>query len=240
MTDWYARDNFTDYTVVLCADDDEAKYRERVRGQIVKCPETCRTLTHKKKWMIQNLVAPGDWVLSIDDNVKRITNRAGREIGPVEFIEIARRDIGLAERLGAVHGGFASNGNPYFRKVRYRTVGFVWGKVSYFRNRGMAWLDGITEMDDYAATAQALLQSGRVLIDNEFYADAARYEKVGGTGPYEARVEAKRHAVACLLAAFPDLYRVQDRPNLAPGTEIRMRFHSEEQIAKWRESMLKR
>lgn len=238
VTDWYGR--FKDYTVVLCHDADEAAYRNRVKGEIVKCPADCRTLTHKKKWMIENLVGKGEWLLSIDDNVKGITNRAGTEITPAAFFAAVEKDIVSAKTIGAVHGGFASNGNAYFRKKQYRQVGFVWGKVSYFQNAGLPWLDGIREMDDYAATAEALLHHGTVLINNEFYANAARYEKIGGTGPYEQRVPSKREAVEIIMAAFPELYRVQDRPGLAPGTEIRMRYHDIEQIRQWRARMLKR
>lgn len=249
-TRYFAESGFTDYTVVVCADDDIEAYRKNVAGQVVAVPANCTNLSLKKQWILDNLVKRGEWVISIDDNVEDITcidkslyyqaeipkpqhKDYNKKITVQEFIALAERDIKYCDDNGIAFAGFASNANPFFRKKKYRTVGFVWGKVCLMKSVGLPWITDIREMDDYAYTSINLLYRGKVLINNYIYPNAKRYEAVGGTGTYEKRLPTKIAAVQKIMRVFDGMYRLVDRPNLAHGAEIRMRFSNEKQVKEW-------
>lgn len=235
VVNWYRKYDFTDYTVVVCADDDIGAYKRTISGRIVSCPSSCTNLAQKKEWMIKEFAQKNSWVLSIDDNVKSFHElKTGKEISPQELIVITKQNTQKCDKIGTIYGGYASNTNAFFNRKEFATVGFVWGKVSYMKNAGFEFMKDVTEMDDYAYTALCLYYFGKVLIDRRYGATAARYERVGGNGTAEMRKEKKKEAVKKIMERYPGLFNIKEKKGLETGTEILLRFNSEKALNEWR------
>ena len=245
---WFARWKFKAFTIVVSASDNVGDYKMAYGCNVVRVPKTLEdTLPAKRQWIIRETTKTGGflsrWVFMMDDNVVKVTGqldnkpltRAGadKELSPQQLLKVVNADIELCEKHGIIHGGFASNSNYFFRKRKYRFVGFVWGKMGYYKNVGLDWYP-LKHKDDYGITALALLYSGKVLINNFLYSHAKRYEAIGGDGPYEKRVPFEQEAARTLVESFKGLYRYAERPGCAPKSEVRMRFTSVKQIAEWR------
>lgn len=245
IAETFRDDDFKDYVVVLSPEDDPSAYRKSYRCNVLVSP--AKNLSEKKEWIIKTQSKRGEWVLIVEDNITAFTGWPSgtpknlkllkNRINTHQFLQVVNNDIRIAEKSGAVLGGFASNNNPFFRKKKYRDVGFVWGKAVYYKNAGLQWLNHLQEMSDYAITGLALMHSGRVVINNFIYPESKRFEKIGGTGGYEKRIPNKQAASKFLVEFFKGLYRFADRPGLAPNSEVRMRFSNTKQINQWRSTM---
>lgn len=239
---WFKEYKFTKYVFIISPEDSEKQYKEFVGPNVIKAPKFVNSLYKKKEW-ITRTANEGEWVFIVDDNINQVTGTTKERpikedydnpLSPQHVLAIVNEDIKLAEKIGAVHGGYASNSNHFFRVKHYREVGFVWGKMCYFKNCRMVWDHSQQQMEDYVHTATCLKFSGRVLINNFLYADATRNEGIGGSLSYEKRVPAKKKATKYLVEKFNGLFKVNDRPGLVEGTEVRMRFTSIKQIDLWR------
>jgi len=254
---YFRKYGFNDYTVVICNDDDYVGYRANTDGQIAVVPKEVDNLSKKKEWILANLIAKGEWVISIDDNVKRITcvdediynieeikapnrEKYNKEISPQVFIEKCEKDIAIASSVGALYGGFASNDNPFFRKKKYRNCGFVWGKVCYMRSAGIKWMNEINEMDDWAYSAINIALIGRVLINNWIYPYPQRNEKSGGTGTLEQRMPHRVTASKMIEHRFKGLVKRIDKVGHEKGAELKMVLTTEKQVAAWKTSRYKK
>jgi hypothetical protein len=246
IAETFKRDKFKDYVVILSPEDDQIAYKQNYGCAVLISP--AKNLSAKKEWIIKTQSTRGEWVLIVEDNITSFTGWLSsappkdlkllkKQITTQQFLKVVNEDVKKAEKSGAVIGGFASNNNPFFRKKKYREVGFIWGKAVYYRNVGLQWLNHLNEMSDYAITGLSLLHSGKVVINNFIYPESKRFEKVGGTGGYEKRVPHKQAAAKFLVEFFKGLYRITDRPGLAPNSEVRMRFSTTKQINQWRNTM---
>lgn len=250
--DWFRNNKFNNVTTVLSHDDDIKAYAANYHypGFVwIKAPKEVNSLSKKREWLIKQFAKKGQWVFIVNDNVIKVTavptnivnpEKADykNEITPKQLLKIVNADIKRADAEGACVGGFACNENHFFRTRHYRNVGFIWGKMCYFKNSGMEWDHTYPEMEDYTFTAQALLHAGRVLVNNFVYPICKRYEAIGGTGNYEKRLPNKLKAAAHLVKDYKGLYRFKQRPGLAPDSEVQMRFNNLEQVEAWRMQML--
>lgn len=244
ILDWFHRSRFTKFTFVISNEDDKGAYWENC-GMAVSAPKRCDTLYKKKEWVLNEYAAKDEWVFIVEDNILEVTGVKGLpdlderksfqyKFSPQDVLCVVNEDIKQAEKIGAVLGGYASNENHFFRTKHYREVGFVWGKMCYFKNVKLPWDHSQREMQDYVHTANVLKHYGRVFINNWLYAKSKRFEGVGGSPAYEARVRGKQLASKYLVEEFDGLFAMNHRPGLAVGSEVKMRMHSVKQIDIWR------
>jgi hypothetical protein len=248
---WFDAHGFTNFFVVISQDDDVKAYRKVLGARrVMVAPKAFNTL-YKKKESVSLFGKVGEWAFIVEDNIINVTGvlknteSPAKEdfkslVSPQQMLEIVNKDIQLAEKSGALLIGYASNDNHFFRTNHYREVGFVWGKMCVHKNDPtLKWDHTQSEMLDYTHTAAVLKHCGRVLINNFFFAKSKRYEGTPGSPVYEARVPGKIKASKYLVENFNGLFAYNDRPNLAPKSEVKMRMHSTKQIDKWRMSFVK-
>lgn len=155
---------------------------------------------------------------------------------PDELLGLLQLCITMAESHSANLVGFALNTNPLFRAKQWRTVGYASGKMYLWRHRpDYPWRHDIS-LDDFLHTAQHLLDDGHVIINNFIHPRAGHYEP-GGLGTYEERLAQRLLDTALLMKIFPELFRYRQRKGFHPQYDIALRYHTAEQIDKWRARM---
>ncbi len=246
---WFKKYGFKNYTTVVSSTDDSDEYCTNYGGRVITAPKQIDNCCKKKEWLLKQFTKNGEWAFIVCDNVVDVTgvknekdlSRKGFEcqISPQEMLAVVNKDIAKAEAIAAVLGGYASNANFFFRKKKYRTVGFVWGKMFYIKNCDMEWDNTQVHKDDYVITAKALEFTGRVLINNYFFSKAKRFEKVGGEGSYDKRSAGFVQATKYLVTKFVGMFRIVNRSGLVKDSEVRMCFTSDKQVAAWRYNRLR-
>lgn len=197
------------YDKIVCVHttDEATAYRaaNRLAGAEMVCSHAPLTIGAQRDWMLRNLVAPGEWYLMLDDNVRGFTGVNPdfyhrddlRDEGcskmfqaPVSaelFLERAKECRLEAEKKGAELVGFGITDNWLFRTRKWRDVGFVLGKATVARrNVDINYNPAFAAKDDYAFAAEHLKLNGRVLINN-FLRPVTRHFARGGIGSLEAR-----------------------------------------------------
>lgn len=252
--DWIAKCSGFDrskITYVVSDGDDVTGYKQSTGCRVIVATGT-RSLSQKRQWATDNLYKSGDWVFAFEDNIQRVTGVLpkeyhherfntttrglfhDREYSIADVLRVMEADHKKAAGINALFGGFACNDNHFFRKRKYRTVGFVWTKMCYWKaGAGPVWPAHLKEMDDYGYTAECLSRTGRVLINNFLYPWAKRYEGRGGSRTLEERAPDKRIAAQDLVKRFPELYCIRDRKGYPEGTELRTRMCTEKQADRW-------
>lgn len=181
---------------------------------------------------IENLVKEGEWFLKADDNIRAFIGADGNALSQETAWQIINEAINEAEKRGAKLVGFATVDNPFFRKAKYRDVGFCMGKM-YAQKKVSGITPSGTILDDYERTAQHLERFGRVLVDNSLHSKSKHYEK-GGIGTWDERLPQKMKSVKYLMERFPGLYRIKEKAGKEHGSEMQMRFTSLDQVERWR------
>jgi hypothetical protein len=153
------------------------------------------------------------------------------------FIVIVENTIAIAEERGAWLAGFSAHENPAFRARKFTDVGYVCGKTMLMRNQGLPWKQSaVSSGEDYALTAAHLFDNGRVLINKWGHPLRVHYQP-GGCGPYLDRLPAMMAAQKELTERYGDLFGIKNANDLSKKQgELRIRFHSLEQVEKWRKS----
>lgn len=134
--------------------------------------------------------------------------------------------------------GFSAHENPAFRARKFSAVGYVCGKTMLMRNVGLPWNQSEESSgEDYALTAAHLYDDGAVLI-NKWGHPLRKHYMPGGCGPYEERLPAMLRAQAELCRRYGALFGIKNAndPDKKQG-ELRIRFHTVEQVAKWRAAL---
>jgi hypothetical protein len=151
------------------------------------------------------------------------------------FIDIADDTIIMCKELGAHVAGFATNSNPFFRSKKFRSIGYVVGKLMLWHNVPFTW-DHTVSMEDFRNTAEQTLLHGAVCINNYVFPVAGHYE-AGGMGPYDARVAHRLDDVQRLLLRYPGFFRVRNRKGFVRNTDLAVRMTNAKQVAYWRAGM---
>lgn len=255
-----------DYFVVVHNDEEYKAYCEndtipRQRLIVSHVPADTYGLTRQREWICKNLAAPDEWFVFADDNIMRLTRVAspfyqdeelpvqdsadrnwktvfGYSLLGGEFLGYAGEMAARMSRLNLHWGGFAVVDNPYFRGKHWRTVGYVVGKLTVCHNNGVPF-DHTISMEDFNNTGEQLLRYGGVLINNFIYPIATHYQS-GGMGRYEERVPVRLLDVQKLLAKFPGLFRVKDRPGFIKNTDLALRLVTPQQVYSWRCQMMRK
>lgn len=218
-------------------------------------------LTRQREWVMRNLIQPGEWFLFADDNIQRITLVPAPYyerplLQPMEYTTEARKrvfemdptpdqfaaaladSVATATAIGAQMVGFSVTDNPLWRGRKFRTIGYVIGKMFLMQHNNIPFDHTIT-MEDFRNTAEHLLRNGTVLINN-FIAPTAKHYQPGGMGTYEERIAYRQADVGKLLNLYPGLFRVKNRAGFAPNTDLALKITTQKQLQHWRKYMQQR
>jgi len=254
--DWLNQSNFKKVLYVVSDDDDVKAYKKSTGFDVVKAAGSFN-LASKRQWALENTTSRvNPWMIFAEDNIRKMIgvkpkflygcdevadpsydNMRGTDYDVQTVFEVINKDILKARELGAYYGGFASTNSHLFRRVKYKTVSFIWSKFGYCRNRGPSWPDYVNEKDDYGFTAECLKFSGRTLKNNFMFPEARRYENRGGSRSLEDRADDMREAVQQFHKRFPGLFRNTQKKHGPEGTEVQLRFNSHKQIDAWRNAL---
>jgi hypothetical protein len=182
---------------------------------------------------IDNCVAKGEWYIKADDNIREFISEEGNTLSNDEAWRVINESINEAEKRRAYLVGFATVDNPFFRKTKFRDVGFVMGKMYAVKHDPEIIPAQHHILDDYDRTAKHLFKYGKVLVNNQLHSKSKHYEP-GGIGTWEARLASKMYAVRCLFEDWPNLFREKKKAGKEAGSEVQLRFTSKEQVEAWR------
>lgn len=255
---------FTDYTLVLHTEEEKAAYLKNptISPEKIIVSGAPFGVAHQRKWIQENLIAPNEWYISLDDNIKSFQSVPEPTYGELElpvqsadvftrkdlkdkyeavcpperFLAICEQLADKGEKERAYNIGFGTTANFFFRGRHFRYVGYVISKACVRKNVGTPFELDNQSMEDYAYTAETLLRYGKVLIDNFTFPVAGHYEK-GGIGTYAERLPAKIRDSAFLIKKYPGLFRYNQKKGSDPTGELIIRFNSLDQVEKWRAFM---
>lgn len=144
-----------------------------------------------------------------------------------------------AEKRSAFLCGFSAWENPAFRGKKFSDVGYVCGGMMLMRKQSDTPWRQVEESscEDYALSAAHLYDNGRVLINKWVYPISKIY-RPGGCGTYDERLPSMLKAQHDLCERYGGLFAAKNegKEDKRQG-ELRLRFNSLEQIAKWRAAL---
>lgn len=187
---------------------------------------------------IGEAVKEGEWFVKADDNIREFLSENGDTLARDEAWRRVEEAVNEAERIGARLVGFSTTGNPFFRKTKYRKVGFCIGKMYVEKKTRNIEPSGQVMKDDYERSAQHLLHTGKVLICNALHSKAKHWE-LGGIGTREQRAQREVEDCRKLVEEWFGLYRFKAKAGKHPESEIQMRLNSPDQVQQWRVAMRK-
>lgn len=253
----------SDYTVLVHDSEQREAYiaAGRVdprRVVVTGVPGDTYGLTRQREWVLGNMVEPGEWIVFADDNVHQVlavqepywhdaklpvtetpatwSARYKTLAGPKDWMRFVFESMAMADKIGAHLVGCATTDNSFFRGTKYRSVGYVSGKLMLWKNDpGYVW-DHTVSMEDFRNTAEHLLRYGCVLVNNYVYPEAGHYEP-GGMGTKLERMAIREEDVIHLREMYPGLFRAKERDGKALDIDLGLRYTTREQIEKWRSEM---
>lgn len=253
-----------DVTIVVHNEAERADYlcNPTIRPEQVLISDTLMDragLTRQREWIMNTLVQPGEWFVFADDNIRRILavpqpyytrpllnaleyapdvrKRIFRQNAEPEHLHFAfQESIQVAQHIGAQMVGFAVTDHTLSRGRKFRSFGYVIGKMLLMQHNTIPFDHSIT-MEDFRNTAEHLLRNGAVLINN-FIVPMAKHYQPGGMGTYDERIAYRQADVAQLLRLYPGLFRVKQREGFAPNTDLALKISTAKQLQQWRQTML--
>jgi len=244
------------YKVLLHSEECKAEYlaEGRVREEDIIVTGADFGITNQRRWITDNLAVHGEWYVSMDDNVRGFTTTSDEIYGGEEkidtsapqytrsdfnheltaagYLEKLEVDIQLSETLGSEYIGYSTIDNYYFRRKKYRHIGYIISKVCAIKYSGIEYDPNLEAMEDFGYCAEQLVTNGRVLINSWIFPLSGHYQK-GGIGTYEARVPRKILDCSYLMEKFPELFRYKTKKDCHPQAELQFRFTSLKQMEKW-------
>ena len=213
-------------------------------------------IAKQRNWIIENKVSLDEWFVFMDDNINQILtvhkNFYDKTSIPTwifnrkfwetvydlqtdwpTFLQNCEKMASEADSRGAKFVGVATNDNPFYKKTKWRDVGFVRTKISLVKKTHLRFDENLIAKDDYGFTAENLKVFGRVLINNFIYPLAKSYEE-GGIGLKKYRQNASALDVLRLIKNYPGLFVVSNRKNSRSGTELKIHFTTLSQIENWK------
>jgi len=251
------------YPVHFVCDDERQRGRvmrktgcQRNRCHVAQTPDGLGQsgIAYVRDWVCQQLVPVGDWIIWIDDNVKRLTSLPHPfcNTDRIDFDFDDEPDIGwrdafeqtaenpryvldqLIEKCidnGTIFGGFAIETNFFFRRLRYQWWGYARTQCAVYRNDGRSWLawDGMM-LEDFVKSVDVVCRYGKVVIDRFSKPDKPAFEE-GGIGSFEDRLPNLRHDCKMLMERYPGLLKP-----VKPDVDYQLTFakRSQRTIDAWR------
>ena len=247
------------YTVFVHSEKDKDEYAGAgfVKEKDIVVTGAARGITNQRNWIAANYGRKGEWYLSLDDNIRKFNKLrepdyskrkkvdvSSSEYGQKDFshyvpadelIGLLESDIEVAETIRAEYIGFSTVDNYYFNSKKYRAVGYVTSKACLIKFDGLGYDPNLDAMEEFGFLADQLIKNGKVLINDWIHPKAGHYEP-GGIGTYEDRVQPKIEDCAYLMNKYPNLFRYKVKKGCHPKAELQIRFHSPEQLKKWKQS----
>jgi hypothetical protein len=217
-------------------------------------------LYENRNWIMQNLVAPGEWYIGMDDNVQRlncvrkdyydwdfIDNRdkprnarswrevyrtnATRQLSPI-CDELMRQ----CEANGTVYGGFSSMENPFFRMRHWVHIRYVKSKLFVMKNEpGLRWK--YMHAHDIGLSVDTMVKYGCIVVNNFVHPLCTMYEP-GGLGSSAERCDARRQTIQQIVVEYPGLVRLVEKGR-GKSPVARFAVTSKEGLAKWKQNYIK-
>jgi len=202
--------------------------RVHVSGAIPAHPFAGAAL--QREWAEQNLIATGEWYVTVDDNVQHVeglpkekwpgeggltveqANSLRRQfvtrLLPVDIFDRTRAIIARADRLGSDIGAFATaGGNPRFLTRHHREVAPCNTRWSVQRKAGRTWVPWPDIMlEDLVRTVSVVASGQAAPVDN--WTSAYKLDgEPGGLGPSESRRGHQRADCLRMMQMYPGLLR---------------------------------
>ena len=218
-------------------------------------------ITNQRNWICQNLAKKGEWYISMDDNIngfKRVVDQYyftkkslpvesslitqkdyNQEIKAIEFIDVLKNDIELAEKIKAQYIGFSTVDNYFFNSKKYKTVGYVISKAVAIKYDGLDYDTKLEAMEDFGYCAEQLIKNHSVLINSWMKPICNHYEP-GGIGTYEHRLPRKIIDCDYLMKKYPNFFRYKVKKGCHPKAELQIRFNNPKQIIQWKKENLRK
>ena len=207
----------------------------------------------QRRWAQNNLIAENEWYAVFDDNNSQVTKvpepwysmtelNWDEDFGPDEdprelFREPCKDVIGLLEEaidnceaINTVYGGFATNDNFYFRRVKWGFWSYIETAMAVIRNVGLNFypMEHCT-YEDFCITVETVARYGCVARNNYAKCIKIPYEE-GGIGSLEQRRPSLVPTCNKLKEMYPGLLKhVKDR-----DYDLRIRLRSQRTIDEWR------
>jgi hypothetical protein len=240
---------FKDYLIVVPTNEvEDYKKNKTIDPSKIIASDAESGIANARNWILENLIEEGEWFVFSDDNQKYFTavdeenyklpfcldqTAFENRIDEDRFWKIIEDTIKEAERVGAKYCGFATVDDAYFRRRKFRYMGYCMTEISAVQKNSLRFNPLFSVIDDYEYTASNLLRFGRVVINNYMMPKTKHYEK-GGIGTYEERLPHKIKACRLLMLKYPGLFRYKIKSGCHPKAEIQVRFNSVKQVDKWR------
>ncbi len=219
-------------------------------------------ISRQREWIHHNLARDGEWYVTGDDNIRAITSlmepyydepevsigarqeewraRYAHRLDGAEALTRVFEDTAQhADGVGARFATFAVVDNCFFRQRKFRYVGATVAKLAMWKRDvgdSARWDHNVKCIDDYQYGADQVYHNGAVVINNYVFPQAKHYQ-AGGLGTYEERADKRRYDVEYLVNKYPGYFRVKDRKDFAPGTELAVRLTTRTQVEQWRKQM---
>lgn len=180
----------------------------------------------QRDFILDRLVTPGEWYVSVDDNIEYVTRlidphysmgenppEAKREyfahrVDGVEFMSLCDELMEKCAAQETIYGGFGWLDVPFYRMKKWRWNGYVKAKAIVHQADGVGWRwnERIQIMSDHAKTYDTLARYGSVVVNQHVYVDAKRWS-VGGIGTHEERMPGRVATCAFLYEHFGDMIK---------------------------------
>lgn len=144
------------------------------------------------------------------------------EVSTLSLYNETLRLINIAEAEGINLVGFASNGNPFYLKKKYRYSGLVDGRWFAMKKTDILFDENVQTMDDHDISAAHLSRGQKVLVNNWMIPNFERY-KVGGYGTMLQRLERKKQDCQYLIEKYPDIFYYSDKKGQPPLTHLKFK-----------------
>lgn len=250
--------HFMNQDLLLVLSNDEQKDMYDKNPELVNVPKIVANVTGniaaKRQWILDNLVAGGEWFLMADDNIRSFQCIRQPWYGADELDEtgvkmevaidyrmaweVIMETLGEAEARGAQLAGFRTNSNPFFGRRKFNDVSYVSTKLCLIKkNSDIRFDPDFPLRDEVLFCAEHLLRVGKVLVNKYLYPVANHYEK-GGIGSLDSRLDRRREECRLLMFRYPDLFKYKKNHKSTPeGSDLQLRLHSLRQIESWRYHM---
>ncbi len=248
-----------DYYIVVHTKEDYDQYiqNKTIGPKRIIISNAPYGLIHQRQWSLDNLVEDGEWFISADDDIRKITgvseeyynyaklnpslpnirNIYNTEIPVTRFMDIVKEMTELADKNNIKYCGFAVVDNYYYRTTKYRFVGFVGGILTLKKKCDIRYDPMVKFAEDYEYTAENLLYYGKVLINNYVYPVSKMYVK-GGCGSKSSRLDRKIPDCHYFMQKYQGLFRYKIKKGCHPKSEIQIRFNNTKQVEEWRRKLL--
>ncbi len=181
----------------------------------------------QRNWILENLVGEDEWFCFMDDNIKTFwkvhpgyyeklhiptelfepafwARRYTIPTKPELLMSVLEETKQKADSIGARLAGFATTDNPFFRKQKWRSSGFVCTKTALVKKGALRFDEAFFAKDDVDFSAQNIDRYGCVLVNNYIYPNSSHHQ-LGGIGNKRVRDAYSATEAQMLVQKWPEL-----------------------------------